>query len=646
MYYYLVIPSGQDYHGSTALTYSYHTKLTKGTVVLVPMRTKTTYGIVIGITDKPKFRVKKIAWPLIETPLPESCLELINWLVTYYPCPLGVIASLFVPSTVLQKQLASSQKTRPLTITPKKQPPLTIEQTKVLKTIAASKEKVFLLHGETGSGKTRVYLEIAKKTLEANKDVLLLTPEIGLTSQLAVTVAQNLGVSPIILHSNLTGAQRRTIWLKLLEEPGPHLIIGPRSALFAPLRSIGLIVVDEAHDAAYKQDQAPYYNALRVAGKLAQLHKATLIYGSATPAVTEYYIAEAKKVTVLRMTEPAIDGAITPKVTVIDSKDRVNFSRSPYFSNAMIEGIEHSLKHGEQSLVFLNRRGTARTVVCQNGDWQALCPRCDLPLTYHGDSHIMRCHTCGYKQPIVTSCPVCSSPEIIYKSIGTKAVQTGLQHIFPDARIHRFDTDNTKTEKFENNYQAVLDNDVDILVGTQLLVKGLDLPSLSFVGVVAADTSLYFPDYTAEEQTYQLIAQVLGRVGRGHRQGSAVLQTHNPTSKTIQSAITKDWRSFYAQQLAERQTYLFPPFCHILKLTCSRKSSAAAQKACDNVITKLQQLGLPVDVVGPTPRLNERAQGDFHWQIIIKAKNRGHLLSIIPALPANISYDLDPTNLL
>ena len=258
----------------------------------------------------------------------------------------------------------------------------------------------------------------------------------------------------------------------------------------------------------------------------------------------------------------------------------------------------------------------------------------------------MRCHTCSYKKTAVSNCPSCGSSEIIFASIGTKAIADSLAKLFPRARVARFDTDNLQSERFEKQYQNVKSGKVDILVGTQILAKGLDLPKLAVVGVVAAETGLYFPDYTAEEQTYQLIRQVLGRVGRGHRKGHAIIQARNPKDSVILSAISGNWRSFYERQLKQRQKYVFPPYCYLLKLTCKRKTQSSAKRAAEDLSINLQTLPLKVRIVGPTPSFYERHGGYYWWQLVIKAKSRDELLKVVANTPPSWTYDLDPINLL
>jgi primosomal protein N' (replication factor Y) (superfamily II helicase) len=490
-------------------------------------------------------------------------------------------------------------------------------------------------------------LELAKKQFASGKSVLILTPEISLTPQLVKEFEAVFGSQTLVLHSNLTEAERRESWLNILNAKDSVVVIGPRSALFAPFKDLGLVVIDESHEGAYKQEQAPHYQATRVAAKLAELHKAQFVMGSATPSVSDYFIAQAKNMPILRMNSPAVKSASHQvKTSVIAANNKTQFNRNHYLSDKLLKAIEARLSRGEQSLMFLNRRGTARLVLCQNCSWQALCPNCDLPLTYHGDGFVMRCHTCGYKASAPTKCPVCASTDIIYKSMGTKAVVEALQKLFPNARIQRFDSDSKKAERLEQHYKAIKAGDIDILVGTQILVKGLDLPKLSLVGVISADHSLSFPDYTAEERAFQQLSQILGRVGRGHIEGEAIIQTFRPDSLAIGAAIGKSWDIFYESQIKERQKFMFPPFCYLLKLTCTRKSINSARSAAVKLHQDLNKLPLKMQVIGPTPSFYEKSAKGFTWQLVIKSKNRSELLEVIKNLPSGWSFDIDPEDLL
>jgi primosomal protein N' (replication factor Y) len=641
MKYLEVLVAGAMFHGDEALTYSCDQSLPKGKVVVVPLRNKEVLGIVTGESPKPAFTVKPLLsvpdWPV----LPAHTFELLFWLKQYYPSPFGVITQLFLPKQVPKKPVEIPVFTNP----PHPElPPLTDDQAKALQQIDGP--GMYLLHGETGTGKTRLYIELAKQSVAAGKSAIILTPEIGLTSQLAEDFRRVFKNNVIVMHSQLTQVTRQRLWVSLLQQQKPVIIVGARSALFSPLQSIGFIAIDEAHETAYKQDQAPYYHAARVASKLAELHKAPIVLGSATPLVSDYYIAGVKKRPIIRMTKTARGEAGETALTIVDLRDRAQFTKKSYLSDKLIAAMSQRLQKSEQTLLFLNRRGTARVVFCEKCGWQAACPHCDLPLIYHGDRHIMRCHSCDYGAASPSSCPNCHNASVVFRSIGTKAIVDEVQRLFPDARIMRFDTDNKKDERIEQHYDAIKKGDVDILIGTQTLAKGLDLPKLSLVGVIIADTSLYFPDFSAQERTYQLLSQVIGRVGRGHRAGEAIIQTYAPESPLLRAILTKDWDNFYNQEISERQAFLFPPFCYLLKLTCRRASAASAERAAKDLAHKLETSELRVIVEGPAPSFHEKVQNKYGWQLVVKAKARGEILQAISRLPSGWSYDVDPMNLL
>ncbi len=643
MNYYEVLPADSRYFGQDALTYSSKTQVRIGQIVSVSVNKRTVFGVVVKKVQKPSFTVKELVVLDEDLVLAKVQLELLEWLRDYYPGGTGIITSHFLPKSLLLKKKPSQNSDAKKT-TLLKLPRLTDDQMLVMEALQKGTGS-FLLHGETGSGKTRVYQELAKETLKEGRSVLILSPEIALTAQLIESFQNIFPSEVVVLHSALTPAKRREAWLKILGTK-PVIVVGPRSALFSPIQDLGLIVVDEAHEAAYKQEQTPYYYGLRVASKLAALHEAKLIFGTATPSVTEYYHAQTKNLPILRLEKLAVDSPFEKRIKIVNARDKSNFTRDINLSDTLLESVESALKNHEQSLVFLNRRGTARIILCQNCGWQALCPNCDLPLTYHGDEHSLRCHTCGHRDSVPGSCPECHSSDILFRNIGTKSIAASLERLFPSAKIARFDADNTVDERFEKQYKAISRGEVDILVGTQILAKGLDLPKLSVVGVVAAESSLYFPDYTASERTYQLLTQVIGRIGRGHRNSEAIIQTYEPDSPLLKAAIDRDWQSFYAQQLEERRLFGFPPYYHLLKLTARRKTKAGAQKTAEDCLAKLKALNLPVIIMGPAPAFHEKIGGQYQWQLIIKAKQRAALLKVIANLPAGWTPNIDPLNLL
>jgi primosomal protein N' (replication factor Y) len=645
MNYYFVWVRSNRYHGSEPLTYASSGRLPTGSVVQVELQKELVLGLVSGPTNKPRFQTKPVERAFDLPPVPAHLLKLANWLKGYYPAPLGIMTQLLLPVNLSEKQLdkVSSEKLRQPDLSTL--PTLTDEQQIALQAMA--ERDSYLLHGITGSGKTRIYIELAARSIRGGKSAIILTPEISLTSQLADNFRQVFGGRVIVMHSQQAPAARQKAWLDSLRATQPTIVIGPRSALFSPLSKLGLIVMDEAHESAYKQEQAPQYQTGRVVAYLSQISHSTLVLGSATPSVSDYYLAQQKNKPIIRLARLAqAKPQAATEVVVVDRKDHSLFSRSPFMSSALINTIAGALDRGEQSLLYLNRRGTARLVMCENCGWQATCPNCDVPLTYHGDHHELRCHSCNYHAKTPASCPNCGHPSVIFKTAGTKAVAEEARRLFPNARIARFDTDNTRAERFEQRFEAIKGGEVDILVGTQLLAKGLDLSRLSTLGVILADTSLYLPDFSAQERTFQLISQVLGRIGRGHVAGRAIIQTYHPDHPVLTDALEGNYQHFYESELAERKQFLFPPFCYLLKLTARRASVKAAETAADKLKSEIESLNTQVRIEGPAPSFYERFQNKYQWQLVVKARERSELLKIIANLPANWSYDIDPMDLL
>jgi primosomal protein N' (replication factor Y) len=642
MHYYEVLVGAMAYHGSGALTYGSEERVQPGQIVRVALRARSTLGIVLRSVNKPDFEVKPIAAIASFPALPSESLQLMNWLGAYYPAPLGAVIRQFVPPTELFPKLEPTATFTPPDLATL--PILSTDQTNALDTIQG--RGTFLLHGITGSGKSRVYIELAARAISTGKSAIVLTPEIGLTAQLTRTFRDTFGDRVFVLHSQLTAAERRNIWYDLLRAEHPVIVIGPRSALFSPVRNIGLIVLDESHDNAYKNESAPHYHANRVAGKLAMLHGATFVLGSATPAVEDYYLAQTKQRPIIGMHNLAKQADSPLTIHMVDMRARESFSRNPLLSDTLLSHITTAMERGEQSLLFLNRRGTANVMLCNTCGWQSLCPHCDVSLTYHGDEHVQRCHICGYSASAPTSCPVCDNADIVFKSAGTKAIVAAVEKLFPTARVQRFDTDAKKSERLEQHLSSLSKGLADIIVGTQMVGKGLDLPKLSVVGIVNADSSLLIPDYTAAEQTYQLITQVVGRVGRGHRAGTVVVQTYDPENATLQAAVHRDWPGFYQAELAERKLFQFPPYTYLLKLRCLRATSKAAEQAATKLASALHTQHSSITIDGPTPSFHPRERGKYSWQLLIKSSSRQTLVHIISALPSGWNYDIDPINLL
>lgn len=652
MYFYEVAPASRRYHGNDILTYNSSQQLESGAIVVVKIRSQIAPAFVVRKVPKPEFTTQAIVDNSPIARLPAAHMKLFAWMQAFYPAPVGILAQLFLslskPTDYLESRRHKKIAHRTAAETdPEPLPPLTKDQAAALNAIHANKLATTVLHGDTGTGKTRLYIELAQEALAAKKSVIILVPEISLSPQMINSLTTATDAPVHMIHSALTPAQRRNTWHKIARTTDPQIVIGPRSALFAPVDSVGLIVVDEFHEPAYKQDQSPYYQTIRVASYLAYIHGARLILGSATPPVGEYYVAEQKSIPIVRMQQKAKSPTGTTQILVANLKESDQKTRYPLVSTTLLEQIRATLANKQQVLLFLNKRGSARLILCQDCGWHALCDRCDLPYTYHGDHHQLICHTCGRQEAAPSICPSCTSHDIVFKSPGTKAIVEAIHHAFPEANIARFDRDNRKAERLESRHQEVLDGAIDIIVGTQLLAKGHDLPRLALVGIMLAENELQFPDYSSSERSYQLIHQLTGRVGRGHTTGTVVVQTYDPANIAVQTATgAHDWQSFYKAQLEERDAFVFPPFCHLMKLEISRARLSTVQSVCEQIIKHIADCGEPVSVIGPTPSFIEKRNNTWNWQIIVKAKQRSSLTNIAKSLPVQCTVNLDPLHLL
>lgn len=641
-FFYLVVPRDKAYKSLEPLTYKSDKRLEIGQVVDIELRNRLTSGFVIENVAKPAFKTKLIS-ASHEIVIPPSSIKLFSWMLDYYPDSLGTIAQHFFPSRIYPKIDA-----RPATNVVKNANAFTLskDQTTAIQAIKLGHTGTSILHGETGSGKTLVYIELASKVLDSKQNALVLVPEISLSPQIEKEFKKYFGDKVLVTHSGLSPKRRSEIWQQIESSSEPHIIIGPRSALFLPYKKLGLVVIDEFHDNAYKQESSPYYHSLRVAAKMSQIHNCPLVLGSATPPVSDYYWAEQKNVPIIKLSKISTKALNNSRdIELVDLSNSEERSSYPLLSNTLISSIKRSLDNKDQVLLFLNKRGSSRALVCQSCGWRSSCKRCDLPYTYHGDLHKLICHTCGSSLPVPTSCPDCNSTDIIFKSPGTKSIAQSIQKIFPDKNIARFDKDNRKGERIESRHQEIVQGDIDVLVGTQILSKGHDLPKLGLVGILQAESSLQFPDFSSNERSYQLIHQISGRVARGHRPGKVVIQSFNPDNQTLGDAALGKWDEFYHQEINQRKLFGFPPFYHILKTEVSKSSPLKAQETLEKIASKLEgQKG--ISLVGPSPCFIEKRANKYYWQLVIKSKNRSTLSRLAKSLPQEIKTDLDPTQLL
>lgn len=646
MYYYEVAPRQIVRLDKEVFTYSSETPLEAGTLVAVEVGKKTMTGVIMKSVDKPSYPTKPILHSVESAPLPLQLVQLATWIAEYYHTPLALVWQ-----TILPRGLETKRRTKAVQIDIPQRDRTNIvfnsDQKKVLAKIDAAASGTFLLHGVTGSGKTEIYIELARRTVRSGKSVLVLVPEIALTSQVVAQFSHSFDTL-LVVHSTMSEAERHITWQKALRSTEPLVIIGARSALFTPLAAIGLIIVDESHEPSYKQEQAPRYSALRTASVLGKLHKATVIFGSATPSIQDYYLAEQSGDSILTLPHPARKDTMAPKVILVDMTRRENFEGPRFLSKQLLQCINETLAEHKQVLIFHNRRGSAGSALCENCGWTAECPRCHIPLTLHSDQHALRCHICAHHEKIPTSCLVCQHADIIYKGFGTKAIETALKRLYPKANIARFDADVENDQTVNSRYSELYSGEIDILIGTQVVAKGLDLPHLRTVGVIQADSGLALPDFNASERTFQLLAQVVGRVGRNEHETNVVVQTYQPTHPSIEYGITQDYESFYDYTLTERQKTGFPPFTYLLQLTCVYKTEAQSIKAAKTLQKTLADaVHKDVTIFGPTPAFYERRHNTYRWQLVLKSPRREHLLDSLSFVPStHWQSELDPSSLL
>lgn len=646
MYYYEVAPLRIIRLGSSTFTYTSSEPLLVGQIVTIEVGKKILVGLIMSSVKEPSYKTKEITAVIEKTPIPEPLVKLALWLAEYYTTPLATVLQ-----TVLPRGLDKARRARPTQAHTSKRDRTTIvfnkDQEHAITEIMKSTDGTIILQGVTGSGKTEVYKEIARRMVGKGKSVIVLVPEISLTSQIISEFLHDFpGV--IVTHSHMTEAERHAVWKQVLDADTPQLVIGPRSALFMPVPKLGAVIIDEAHEPSYKQEQAPRYSAIRAASMLGKYADAKVLLGSATPSITDRFLAEAAKRPVIRLDRSARSGAQAADVKVIDMTKRQNFTRHRFISDQLIESIEKNLLNEKQTLIFHNRRGSAATTLCENCGWTALCPNCFVPLTLHADTYDLSCHICGHHEKVPTSCPVCHSADIIHRGIGTKLIETELHKLFPKARIARFDSDNKTDETVNSLYEELYKGEIDIAIGTQVVAKGLDLPQLRTVGVIQADSGLSLPDYAASERAFQLLAQVIGRVGRDEHASEVVVQTYQPTNPAIQYGLTQDYESFYTYALDVRKKSYFPPYSYLLKLTTVYKTEQAAIRAAKTLATELRKsLNPDVRLLGPTPAFYERQHDTYRWQLVLKSPKREYLVDALGQLPVtHWQSELDPPSLL
>ncbi|MCA9877453.1 MAG: primosomal protein N', partial [Thermomicrobiales bacterium] len=543
-------------------------------------------------------------------------------------------------------------------------PTLTLAQAAAWEAIEHSLQQrageTFLLYGVTGSGKTELYLRAAAWCLRNGRSSLILAPEIALSSQVAARFTARFGSQVTILHSALTPAERAATWEGIAEGAYP-IVVGPRSALFAPVKDLGLIVLDEEHDQAYKQGETPRYHTRSVAEFLAGETGATLLLGSATPATETYWRAEQGEIARLDLPQrggPALrrdDGAPAgstlelPQVEIADMRLELHRGNTSLLSESLQEVLGATLRRGEQAILLLNRRGMATVVMCRSCGATVMCPLCDIPLVYHHDRAQLVCHRCDHREPPPRQCYRCGGP-LDYFGAGTQRVEAEVQRVFPAARVLRWDQDAVRRQGGADGLlQRVESGDVDVIVGTQMVAKGFDLPLVTAVGVVNADVGLHLPYFRSGERAFSLLTQVAGRAGRRGPGSRVVIQSYTPEHYAIQAAARHDYLGFFAEEIDFRRTHRYPPFVRLARFTYRHKDDAACAQAADAMARKLavhaRDRGVAMDLLGPAPAFASRVRGEYQWHVILRSPDLDALLDGLPHEPG-WTVDIDPQSLL
>lgn len=519
---------------------------------------------------------------------------------------------------------------------------LTLEQSSVVAEVfAALNERTYqtyLLHGVTGSGKTEVYRQLITKVLAAGGGAILLVPEIALTSQVSQYLQRQFNSEMIVLHSGVTPAAKVQAWTEILTGK-KRLVIGARSAVFAPVLDLRLIIIDEEHDGAYKQDENPKYHARDVARKRMEQAGGLVLLGSATPSLEAYAAAKNRKIRLLTMAK-RVGHSFLPPVHIIDMREELLKGNRSIFSLALQSSLRERINNGEQTMLLLNRRGYSTFVICRECGFTVRCPSCDVALTYHSHGQVMRCHYCNHEEVPPHHCPQCGSRYIRFFGQGTQRVEEELQGLFPDVPVFRLDFDTTRSLEA---HRTILDRfrreETAVLVGTQMIAKGLDFPNVTLVGVIAADQTLNMPDFRARERTFQLLTQVAGRAGRRSKKGEVVVQTYSPADRAIISAAAHDFPGFFWEEIKYRRERQYPPFTHVIRVLVMHEKEERVIKAAQDLMGSLQEgiknfdfgnNGLDVpELLGPAPAVLSKLKNLYRWQVAVKGKRTGFLRAFL-----------------
>ncbi len=648
--------------GKDTLTYELpeDMKSEPGTIVEIPLRNNKTRGIILSAHDhEPTFKTKKIIGEIVNIPhLRPWQVELMKHIADYYFCPLYKALKLFLPSTIIKskKTIADPIGEEETTTDELNKHELSNDQKSVLEGIRSTEKRVSLLFGVTGSGKTEIYMRLAEDQLKQGKQALILIPEISLTPQTLNRFEKRFPNQTSVINSQISIKERKEHWQRI-SSGSARVVVGSRSAIFAPFKDLGLIVIDEEHEPSYKQDQSPRYNTISIAEKIAVLVDIKVLLGSATPSLESFHKAKTGTYGLFELPTRIQFGTGTsmPKMQIIDLREEIKKKNFSIFSEDLSKKISQKLKKNEQSILFINRRGAASAVICRECGFIVKCKHCEVSMTYHKKMSIegsifsaerLICHHCGLIGKVPVTCPICQSVYIRYIGLGTQRVEEEVKQAFPKARLIRADSDTVqKKDTFKQIYYAFKNHEADILIGTQMIGKGLHLPKVNLVGIMLADLSLGVPDFRNAERTFQLITQVAGRAGREGHDGEVVIQTYMPDNYAIQMAALHNYQKFFEKEISIREKMGYPPFKKLIKLTVSNKDEKKCRFMATSIFERLTSINHNEEIeITHYPALISRLNNKYRWHILLTGTSPEKLLKT--ALPLeDVAIDVDPISI-
>lgn len=620
------------------------TEVKIGSIVRIPFGRRHILGVIIKLSDSTSpLALKNISSIVQDFSIPKSYVETALWISDYYLCSLGEAIELFLP-TLMKRPRKDQQKPQNEEILLNR---LTKSQKDIfesLKTKLINPQKPALLFGVTGSGKTEIYLHLAKEAIRQGKQVIVLVPEIILTPQTVEKFESVFKDEVCLMHSHLSKSEK----LKCYSDfrlGAKKIIIGPRSALLVPHEKIGLIIIDEEQEDSYKQEQSPRYHAVDLARHIAEKNNALLLLGSATPRVETFYQAKSGKYDLFTL-EKRFGKEQLPIAEIVDLRIEMRSGNYSPISLALQSKIAEVLATKRQILLFLNRRGSATFVSCRDCGHVMLCKNCAIPLVYHLNSseNLLSCHHCDYKEQTPAICPKCSSNKIKYFGAGVEKIEREIRELFPNARTRKIDSTTIKSKHdYDIFYQEFKSGQIDIVIGTQMIAKGLDIPGVDLVGIISADTGLHLPQYRASERVFQILTQVSGRSGRKHSIGRTVIQTYWPESPAVLAAHDHNYEEFYNREIEARRTFKYPPFTHLVNVIAENKDEDSAVKTVNDIIKDISNF----DFIGPGSCFYRRLHSKYRKHIVIKIDKLPSLeLKKLAALHPHLILDVDPVNLL